>query len=199
MTDPTVALSHLVELPRSIVWDALVDPDLVAGWLGEARIDPRVGGAFDLAWVAIVDSAPLSGRITVFDEPARFAVESDTFGLLEFALEEVAGGSRGTSTVITLEITAPIEPAFVPRATERWQLALAQLSDLVRGHPVLWRRDEGVADAALSPEHASDRASDEAELTVAALPGKLPGRLAHDHQGLGTPDDSSHPHRPRSR
>jgi uncharacterized protein YndB with AHSA1/START domain len=43
-------IERKIELPPPIVWDALVDPDLVAGWLAGAGIDLRVGGRYDLIW-----------------------------------------------------------------------------------------------------------------------------------------------------
>ena len=39
------------EFSPAIVWDALIDPDLVAGWLAEARIDPVLGGQYSLRWM----------------------------------------------------------------------------------------------------------------------------------------------------
>ena len=51
------------DLPVEIVWDALIDPDLVVGWLADATIEPRVGGVFDLEWIGPTYLAPTRGEI----------------------------------------------------------------------------------------------------------------------------------------
>ena len=43
-----LSFGRRLDLPRGIVWDALVDPVLVSGWLGEADIEALPGGRFDV-------------------------------------------------------------------------------------------------------------------------------------------------------
>ena len=48
----TLEFERAFDLPASIVWDALIDPVLLEGWLADATVDPRVGGEYRLAWIA---------------------------------------------------------------------------------------------------------------------------------------------------
>ena len=61
MSTSELQLSRGYDLPAAIVWDALVDEDLVEGWLAAARIDPQIGGLYWLAGAMAV--ATTSGLI----------------------------------------------------------------------------------------------------------------------------------------
>ena len=39
-----VAFDRLIEQPPARVWAALTDPKVLANWLGDVEVDPRVGG-----------------------------------------------------------------------------------------------------------------------------------------------------------
>ena len=94
----TIRLDRVVPFSPVIVWDALVDADLVAGWLGDARIEPVVGGRYDLAWLGTPEITATSGKITRLEQPTSLVVVTDAHGTLDFSLTEVPGGPRGTST-----------------------------------------------------------------------------------------------------
>jgi uncharacterized protein YndB with AHSA1/START domain len=54
--------------PRSIdrVWSALTDPKRLEDWMGVARVEPHVGGRYDL----MLDGPhPMTGRILVWEPP----------------------------------------------------------------------------------------------------------------------------------
>ena len=125
------------EFSPRIVWDALVDADLVSGWLAEAVIDPRTGGTYNLRWPHDDPAVSREGRITRFEPYSTLEVTGD--GTFLFSLAEVPGGSRGVSTAVTLDIMSPIHPAFAARVTADWLTSLDQLADLLRGHPVDWQ------------------------------------------------------------
>lgn len=55
--------------------------------------------------------------------------------------EEVPGGTRGTSTRVTVEVALP-DPRFRAAITETWQTRLDQLENLLRGHPVVWEAEQ---------------------------------------------------------
>ena len=131
-------LTRDLDLPRVIVWDALVDQDLVSGWLGEAAIVPVVGGEYNLTRVHLPDTPTTFGRITVLQPLERLHIDTTDVGLLEFALEERAGGSRSTSTRLTLTVTIDLDPSALPRVRADWLVCLDQLDELLRGHPVDW-------------------------------------------------------------
>ncbi len=107
-------LERRIDLPRAIVWDALLDPVLVEGWLhptarlldGEIRerVDPAAG------------------------ETAVLVTVLEPFGALRFELDELGGGTRGTSTGLRLTAERP----------SGWHDRLDELENLLRGHPVDW-------------------------------------------------------------
>lgn len=105
-------LERLIDLPRSIVWDALLDPVLVEGWLHPtARL---LDGA-----VQRVDPAP--GRTAVLESVL------EPFGWLRFELDEREGGTRATSTLLRLQ-----------GAGAGWEDRIDDLENLLRGHPIDW-------------------------------------------------------------
>lgn len=126
------------EFAPVIVWDALLDADLVSGWLAEAAVEPDVGGAYNLRWVHRVGQPETLGRITVLQPLERLHVDTTTMGLLRFELEPVPGGARGTSTRLVLRVDVEVEPVFAARVKADWLTTLDQLDDLLRGHPVDW-------------------------------------------------------------
>jgi uncharacterized protein YndB with AHSA1/START domain len=131
-------LTRELEFPRVIVWDALVDEDLVSGWLAEAQIEPELGGRFDLTWLHRPGSAATTGEITELVRFDRLDVLTSDSGVWSFGLEEFEGGSRGTSTRLSLTIRIDVEPAFSARVRADWLVNLDQLEELLRGHPVDW-------------------------------------------------------------
>lgn len=142
----TMRFEREVDLPPVIVWDALIDPDLLGGWLADAVVEPRVGGRYDLAWRHPAGRPPTVGRIEVLEPPARLEIATDTLGMLRFVLQEVPGGARGTSTLLSVGIGREVEAAFTARMRADWLQSLDQLEGLLRGHPVdwaHWERDHG--------------------------------------------------------
>ena len=128
------------DLPPEIVWDALIDPDLVSGWLAEADIDPRLGGRFDLDWRHFEPVRSTTGEIIELVEPHLLVVDTDNFGVTTLQLTELATGSRGRSTQLTVIVDALADLQFTPMIAATWLLSLDQLTELLHGHPVDWRR-----------------------------------------------------------
>lgn len=133
-----IRLTRDLEFPRVIVWDALTDEDLIAGWLAEARVQPEVGGRFDLTWLHRPASGVTTGKITRLVPHERLDVTTSDAGAVSFTLEEMEGGSRGTSTRLNLAIDIDVEPAFLTRVKVDWLVYLDQLDELLHGHPVDW-------------------------------------------------------------
>jgi len=124
------------EFPRVIVWDALVDADLVSGWLAESTIAAQLGGRYELRWSQRAGEPVTSGRIAALRRPELLHVEAEDL-TMRFELEELAGGDRGTSTRLRLAVAAG--PALAAMRLEAdWLTSLDQLRDLLFGHPVDW-------------------------------------------------------------
>jgi len=104
---------RVIDLPRVIVWDGIVDPVLVEGWF-----DPLlrlVGGEPELVVVERRD-------------PELLRLRSRRWGAIELRAETVQGGPRGTSTRV-----------LVASAMDDWEERLDRLEGLLRGHAVDWR------------------------------------------------------------
>ncbi len=112
-------IERTIDLPREIVWEALVDPVLVAGWLHpHEQLAEGVEGV-------------------VVDEPEVLEVVSPEFGRVRVVLTPVLGGPRGTSTRLRLEVDDGSTGSGSQGAL--WERRLDQLDELLRGRPVDWR------------------------------------------------------------
>ncbi len=138
MKELVLAFERDYEFPRVIVWDALIDPDLVSGWLAEASILPALGGQYDLWWINREGTPATSGRIVLFEPLRRLQVETKDAGRLLFTLGELAGGMRAASTRLRVEVQLTGDVVLDARATTDWLTNLEQLDELLRGHPVDW-------------------------------------------------------------
>ena len=140
MTEPELVIDHDVDLAPAIVWDALVDPVLVGGWLGEGSIEARVGGAYRLGLHGDAASVALDARIAELAEPALLVIDTASGCRVSFALEPRPGGSRGDWTRLRVTIGAGAADAIAEELGDRdvWSAALRQLDELLRGHPVDW-------------------------------------------------------------
>lgn len=121
-----IRIERDLDLPRAIVWEALVDAALVEGWLHPS--ERLVTGTSPVEFREPDDPA----------EPAVLEVISPSFGNVRIVLTRLDGGTRGEST--RLKLTVSDEWG---RRTDReslWALRLDQLEALLRGHPVDWGR-----------------------------------------------------------
>ncbi|MFT4029782.1 MAG: hypothetical protein QM675_07895 [Protaetiibacter sp.] len=142
-----IRLERDIDLPRGIVWEALVDPVLVEGWLHpSARL--------------VTGTTPVEFREPDDpDSPAVLEVVSPVFGDVRVVLDRLAGGTRGEATRLGLLVRDEWG-----RRSERealWTLRLAQLEAVLRGHPVDWERwpQEHRAEGAAARIEAAHRAT----------------------------------------
>ena len=135
-----LAFRHLYDLPREIVWDALVDPDLAAGWLAALEIEPLPGGVYTLTWLGGAEPVGTvwPGRIAKIAQPSALAIDFLPHSYLAFQLHDREGGTRGRSTSLDLSYSTFIESSQVDQIKEDWNRRLWDLEDLLRGHPVDW-------------------------------------------------------------
>jgi uncharacterized protein YndB with AHSA1/START domain len=143
-----LSFGRRLDLPRGIVWDALVDPVLVSGWLGEAEIDPVPGGRFDVSPGAPEHRRPAAlgrGVVVAMAAPRELEVESaEEAGAapvrIRFVLDDVPGGPRDRSTAITVTVTSPTPFARPEEAGAAWLTHLDLLHDLLHGRIADWDR-----------------------------------------------------------
>ena len=136
MPGSQLRFEHSYDFAREIVWDALTDPDLVSGWLAEADIDARLHGRYDLDWLHFDLLRTTTGEIVDLDEPRLLVVDTDNFGVTTIELAE--SGLRQTLLTVTVDALADLQ--FTPMIAATWLLSLDQLTELLHGHPVDWRR-----------------------------------------------------------
>lgn len=127
-----------LEFPPSVVFDALIEPDLLAGWLADADVEPQLEGCYDLVWLTSSSYPPTQGTITTLDEPVLLEIQTDNRGDISFRLESYPGGPFGTATRLVTTVHVAVDSAFVPRVKADWLSNLDQLDALLRGHPVDW-------------------------------------------------------------
>ena len=119
-----IRIARELDLPRGIVWEALVDADLVSGWLHP--VHRLVTGTSPVEFREPDDPAA----------PAVLEVISPSFGDVRIALIRLDGGTRGEST--RLELSVSDEWGRRSEREALWALRLEQLHALLRGHPVDW-------------------------------------------------------------
>lgn len=138
-----IRIARELDLPRGIVWEALVDADLVNGWLHP--VHRLVTGTSPVEFREPDDPAA----------PAVLEVISPSFGDVRIALIRLDGGTRGEST--RLELSVSDEWGRRSEREALWALRLEQLHALLRGHPVdwaSWPRRHRAADAEARAEAA---------------------------------------------
>lgn len=142
----SIRVDRLIDLPRAIVWEALVDPVLVTGWLHPS--ERLATGTTPLAFEEPETSAA----------PAVLHVISPVFGELRVELDPVPGGTRGEASRVRLEVAG--EWGSRANRERLWELRLDQLESLLRGHPVdwsAWAAEHGREAAAADCEEARSR------------------------------------------
>jgi len=141
MAGPALELERDYEFGPAIVWDALVDADLLSGWLGEATVTPEIGGEYTVRFIHRPDQARAMGEVTDLVFRSRLRAQT-TAGAWEFTLTAHPGGNRGTRTrlrvAVWLPAGAPATAALTAAITADWMTNLDQLYELLHGHPVDW-------------------------------------------------------------
>jgi uncharacterized protein YndB with AHSA1/START domain len=132
-----------------VVWDALADPVLIEGWLGEVVIDAAPEGEYSLTWRdgapqpavwdgTIVVIAPPKGRATAVLELAFSGADSSGQVGIRFELSRVPAGGGHSGTHVLLEYVAFLDAAEVDPVEKFWWRRLRYLADLLRGRPREW-------------------------------------------------------------
>jgi uncharacterized protein YndB with AHSA1/START domain len=95
-----VRFERVLDATADEVWEALVEPDRLRRWLGDATIDARPGGTIDIRF-GDDTAGRVTGAIRVFDPPRvleyewRFAGEAES--VVRF---ELSAGAAGTTLVV---------------------------------------------------------------------------------------------------
>jgi uncharacterized protein YndB with AHSA1/START domain len=115
------------------VWRALTEPDELAGWLAEASLDLRPGGAVELRWLN--SEAVLHGTVAELDPPRVLALETDLHGRLRWELLR-----EGDGCLLTFTVDLDATPDVLPLELAGWHVHLEHLAAALDGRPVDWSR-----------------------------------------------------------
>jgi uncharacterized protein YndB with AHSA1/START domain len=126
-----VVFERRFDATRERVWQALTDPEELAGWLAPAEMDLQVGGSVVLKF----DDGDERGTITELREPEVIAYtwnEGETDSLVRFELEPEGDGTR-----LRLQHTFEGEIDLSSYGAG-WHHHLEQLVARIAGAPIAW-------------------------------------------------------------
>jgi len=133
-----LVFEHEIDLPASVVWDALVDPVLLEGWLAAVEPSPLAAPAIAIDWLDGSEPSPTAAAVELVEPPRRLRLGTDNRGSIDLRLTEVPGGLRGMGTVLELRVRVPVDARFAAAIAADWESALDRLDDLLRGRPAEW-------------------------------------------------------------
>jgi uncharacterized protein YndB with AHSA1/START domain len=144
-TDQQVLITRVFEAPREKVFRAWTEPEQVAAWFGpeqmdtpreRIRIDPRVGGRYELTMVRRDGGGEFTIGYDIVElvEPELIVMRSDPMpeaGMHEPTVVRVEFHDHGEKTRMTLS-DGPLPRAGRDHAEGGWNAAFDKLGALVR-------------------------------------------------------------------
>lgn len=121
--------------PVERVWAAITEPSEMIGWWGEAEVDLREGGRFDVRWLNTDesgDSAHMHATITALDPPRLLELQGDVHGVLRFELEP----ESGRATRLRFSSTLELPEEFRTKVLAGWHTHLDALATVLDGGSV---------------------------------------------------------------
>jgi uncharacterized protein YndB with AHSA1/START domain len=130
--------------PVETVWSALTDPARLADWMGEAQVEPYVGGRYDM----MLDGPhPMTGRILIWEPPHILEITwSNADAPDSIVRYELARDGDGARLIFTHKRMPYASSALM---LPGWHVFLARLGRLVEGAPTgqwepNWRQMQAV-------------------------------------------------------
>ena len=114
--------------PVETVWSALTDPARLADWMGVSRVEPRVGGRFDM----MIDGPhPMTGRVLVWEPPQVLELSWSNMHAPDSVVRyELTRDGAGTLLVFTHKGMPYVNSALM---LPGWHAFLARLGSLLDG------------------------------------------------------------------
>ena len=133
---PSLTVRREIEVSAGELFDAWLDPASLAVWMrpgditrSVAKVDPRIGGAFEIVMYGVDGSRVHNGVYQVIDRPRRLVftwISSGTKQTESLVTVEFRAGRRTTEIVLTHE-QLPDDSA-VPPHTKGWTRILELLA-----------------------------------------------------------------------
>jgi uncharacterized protein YndB with AHSA1/START domain len=127
-----VRFERRLDHPVERVWAAVTEPGEMMGWLGDADVDLRDGGRFDVRWLNTDEegnAAHMHGTITALDPPRLIEIQGDIHGVLRFELEPAGDGA----TLLRFSSTLDLPDEFRMKVLAGWHTHLDALATVLDG------------------------------------------------------------------
>lgn len=136
ITTAAVVVRRTIAAPADVLFDAWLDPEALAIWMRPgtiqttvARLDPRVGGRYEIVMQGPTETFPHAGVYRVIDRPRRLVFtwisrgtgNEETIVTVDF----IASGD-GTEVVVTHEL---LSDSAQPSHGQGWTSGLARLDE----------------------------------------------------------------------
>ena len=92
-----IRFERRIDHPVERVWTAITEPREMIGWWGDADVDLREGGRFDVRWLNTDEegnSAHMHATIVRLEPERLLELDGDIHGVLRFELEPDGEGTR---------------------------------------------------------------------------------------------------------
>ncbi len=131
--------------PVEKVWAALTVPERIADWLGDAVVDPRPGGAYEITSYRDEEGEGGGWTIRRIEAPRLLEVFWDENETTIFELEPDGAGTR-------LTVTSQVGPKFVA-VMWGWHTFLDALPGAAEGERAVWDEDRRAFRTALKARY----------------------------------------------
>jgi uncharacterized protein YndB with AHSA1/START domain len=130
-----IRFERRIEHPVERVWAAITEPDEMIGWWGDADVELREGGRFDVRWLNTDEegnSAHMRATVTRLEPGRLLEVEGDIHGTLRFELEPSGEGA----TTLRFSSTLDLPGEFRTKVLAGWHTHLDALARALGGGSV---------------------------------------------------------------
>jgi uncharacterized protein YndB with AHSA1/START domain len=120
--------------PPERVWAAITEPSEMIGWWGDADVDLREGGRFDVRWLNTDEqgnSAHMHATIARLEPGRLLELDGDIHGTLRFELEPDGDGTR-----LRFSSTLDLPDEFRTKVLAGWHTHLDALATVLDGGAV---------------------------------------------------------------
>jgi uncharacterized protein YndB with AHSA1/START domain len=120
--------------PVERVWSAITEPGEMIGWWGDAQVELREGGRFEVRWLNTDEegnSAHMHATIARLEPQRLLELDGDIHGVLRFELEP-----DGDATLLRFSSTLELPDEFRTKVLAGWHTHLDALATVLDGGSV---------------------------------------------------------------